>query len=69
MIESGLERKGMPIYEFECLRCGAEFETLVKKASEKAELKCPDCESPKIEEKISSFASSSKSGNCAPSGG
>lgn len=59
----------MPLYEFECLDCGFEFETLVRKVSEKAEVKCPACDGVKLEEKISSFASASKSGNCAPSGG
>ena len=59
----------MPLYEFECLECGTEFETLVRKASEKTEVKCPACESRKLEEKVSGFASGSGSGDCAPSGG
>jgi putative FmdB family regulatory protein len=59
----------MPMYEFECLECGNEFEALVLRSGEKDEVKCPDCGSPKLEEKISSFASGPKSGNCAPSGG
>jgi putative FmdB family regulatory protein len=64
----------MPLYEFECLECGAGFERLVKKASEVAEMKCPACKSGRLEEKFSSFASPSAAGsssvsNCAPSGG
>jgi putative FmdB family regulatory protein len=64
----------MPLYEFACLDCGAAFESLVRKASEISEIKCPACDSKKLEEKYSSFASVSKSGtsgiaNCAPSGG
>jgi putative FmdB family regulatory protein len=64
----------MPLYEFECLDCGASFETLVRKAAEISEVKCPACESLKLEEKVSSFAAVSKAGastasNCAPSGG
>jgi len=57
----------MPLYEFECLECGAAFETLVLRSSGKDEVKCPKCGSRKLDEKISSFASGS--GDCAPSGG
>lgn len=64
----------MPIFEFECLECGQSFETLVRKAGEISEVKCPGCESQNLEEKVSSFASASKAdatgaSNCAPSGG
>ena len=59
----------MPVYEFECCDCGLEFEKLVLKASERTELKCPACDSVRLEQKVSSFASNSKSGDCAPGGG
>jgi putative FmdB family regulatory protein len=60
----------MPLYEFECGECGARFETLVFKASEKTEVKCPVCGSRTLEEQLSSFASaSSGSADCAPSSG
>ncbi len=64
----------MPLYEFACLDCGAEFEKLVLKASETETVHCPACNSRKLEEKVSSFASVTKAGasgagNCAPSGG
>jgi putative FmdB family regulatory protein len=65
----------MPLFEFECLDCGRNFEKLVFKASQDQDLTCPACGSSKLEEKISTFssASSSKAGvsssaNCAPSG-
>jgi putative FmdB family regulatory protein len=64
----------MPVYEFECVECGAEFETLMRKLPETMELKCPECGSGQLEQKLSRFASvakggSSRNSNCAPSGG
>lgn len=65
----------MPIFEFQCLDCGLNFEKLVFKPSQSADLSCPQCGSRKLEDKISTFssASSSKAGasggaNCAPGG-
>ena len=64
----------MPIYEFACLDCGAEFESLVRKALEITAVQCPACESKNLEEKFSCFSSASSGGssastNCAPTGG
>lgn len=64
----------MPIFEFICMDCGKEFERLVWKSSESNEIKCPECNSSHLEEKVSSFASVSEGGgsslsNCTPSGG
>ena len=58
----------MPIFEFECLECGAFFEKLVKKAVGEVQLACPSCGSQKLDQRISAFVSSAKS-TCAPSGG
>lgn len=64
----------MPIYEFQCRECGAEFEKLILKAADRESLQCPACASGKLEEVFSGFASPSGSGaarasSCAPSGG
>ena len=62
----------MPIFEFECLYCGVEFEKLVWKAGSVSEVACPVCGSTRVDEKISTFASPARSGSygsCAPSGG
>ena len=62
----------MPIYEYLCVKCGAEFEKLAMRPSEMADVVCPVCKGLELEEKASNFASVSKAGNdarCAPSGG
>lgn len=64
----------MPLFEYSCLECGTDFESLVLKDSEIAELRCPTCSGKNLEQKVSAFASISDNGasgavNCAPSGG
>jgi putative FmdB family regulatory protein len=64
----------MPLYEYICMECSAEFEKLVIKKNEAVALQCPVCGSKKLEEKISGFCSLSGEGstgasNCAPSSG
>ncbi len=58
----------MPIFEFECLECGDIFEKLVKKAGNDEQIACPECGSQKVDQRISTFASSNKN-SCAPGGG
>ena len=68
----------MPLYEFDCSKCGTEFEELVmsSKPEAMAEVICPACGSHKVKKKVSAFAASVKGGSsatsadsCAPSGG
>ncbi len=40
----------MPIYEYACLQCGAEFEKLVQAS---AAVACPSCQSPRVSRRLS----------------
>ncbi len=44
----------MPIYEYQCLACSKEFETLVRASSPAPA--CPQCESTDLRKKLSAFA-------------
>jgi putative FmdB family regulatory protein len=68
----------MPIYEYECQKCGKVFEVLVLGSDDQAV--CPDCGASQAERVLSRFASnnvakmyhidtSSSGGSCGPSGG
>ena len=53
----------MPIYEFRCLGCGHVFELLkLKKESEEASMKCPQCKSEEVERILSVVSSVVSSG-------
>lgn len=60
----------MPMYEFRCGKCAAIFEELVRK-TDKA-VRCPECDSPKVERLLSrvgfsvggKFTASTGSGAC-----
>ena len=43
----------MPIFEYACKECGAEFDALIQGTATAA---CPSCESVELEKKLSSFA-------------
>jgi putative FmdB family regulatory protein len=45
----------MPIYEFQCKRCGTDSELLVRSSEWKGE-KCPACGSARLSKKLSAFA-------------
>lgn len=57
----------MPIFEYQCSRCKAEFEKLVFRADED-EIQCPDCQSKEVVKKMSA-TSITGSDKCAPAGG
>jgi putative FmdB family regulatory protein len=54
----------MPIYEYTCLTCNKEFETLVRLSSPAPA--CPECGSTGLQKKLSAFAALSSS--AAPGG-
>lgn len=56
----------MPIYEYVCGKCGAEFERLVKSSETKPE--CPKCGSGNVAKKLSRFAASVKTPGCPARG-
>lgn len=47
----------MPLYEYGCLECGAQFEKLVRKDNLDNVL-CPTCESSQVERLLSLFSTS-----------
>ena len=46
----------MPLYEFGCRTCGAPFEKFVRSFSAIPTVTCPDCGSPEVEKRLSTFA-------------
>ena len=67
----------MPIFEYMCVRCGTNFEQLVRSGSEQ-EIVCPHCNGSRVLKQFSTFATrggSSSQGTmsnaaaCAPGGG
>jgi putative FmdB family regulatory protein len=55
----------MPIYEYTCPTCGNSFEKLIRNTAAATEVVCPTCGSPDVRKKVSTFASSVKSGSTA----
>jgi putative FmdB family regulatory protein len=49
--------KSMPIFEFVCKSCDRLFEELLRSASLVDQVACPNCGSPQVRKKISTFAS------------
>lgn len=54
----------MPLYDYVCYSCGNNFEKLRRMSDDDGEVRCPDCDSEKIERLLSTFAT----GGCSNSG-
>lgn len=50
----------MPIYEYQCEKCGEKFEKLVRSMSSTDAVKCPECGSEKTARALSVFAVASE---------
>jgi putative FmdB family regulatory protein len=57
----------MPIYEYECPKCGKRFELRRSISDDDGNIKCPNCGAEKPQRVISVFMTGSNKGNCAPS--
>ncbi len=55
----------MPIHEFKCTSCEHVFEELILRSSDKDELECPECGTPRVDQLMSSFSC----GSSSPGGG
>jgi putative FmdB family regulatory protein len=53
----------MPIYGYECRKCGASFQTLVRSGEEPA---CPACGAVELDQQLSLIATPARGGEDAP---
>ena len=60
----------MPIYEFQCEKCGSDFEQLFRTMEAQPRVACPKCGAKKVRRKLSVFGmSGSRKDGSARSGG
>ena len=57
----------MPIYEYECLKCGDRFELRRSMSDSDRDVKCLKCGAEKVRRVFSAFATTSRGRSCAPS--
>jgi putative FmdB family regulatory protein len=56
----------MPIYEYECKKCGNKFEFFHWSGEDEKLLKCPKCGDKSPRKLVSAFSRSSGGNSCAP---
>ena len=59
----------MPSYEYDCRKCGQVFEAMRKVDDRDKPLPCPECESTRVERKLSAYVSgrvASSTTGCSP---
>lgn len=52
----------MPIYEYACRKCRKSFEELILRKADEAEVRCPACESRRVERLLSRPAATRSGG-------
>jgi putative FmdB family regulatory protein len=57
-------RRNMPIYEYECEKCGDKFEYFLRWGGDEKNVKCPKCGSENPKRVISSVAHKSSGSSC-----
>jgi putative FmdB family regulatory protein len=55
----------MPIYEYECLKCGQRFELRRHITDSDSDVRCPKCGTEKPQRVISAFMMGPNTGGCA----
>jgi putative FmdB family regulatory protein len=56
----------MPIFEYDCARCGVSFEKLERSSANAEKVTCPHCNSRKVKRRISTFAHNVTGGSSTP---
>lgn len=56
----------MPVYEYECEKCGERFECFRSITDSDSQIKCPKCGSEHPKRIFSMFATASSGAKCAP---
>ena len=57
----------MPIYEYECSKCGEKFELRRNMVDSDCDIRCPKCGAEEVGRVFSVFAAVSSGNACAPS--